>query len=116
MFAPLLGQFVPAVELKETDEKVIVRVEVPGVRKNDLDIDVTGNQVTIRGKRRSEKRARDPTYYHRESLYGVFSRVIRLPLEVVPDRAVAKLESGILTLILPKAEPPRNKFTRGSAQ
>ena len=106
---PTRAGFVPSVDLKETDEEFIITAEVPGVSKDELDVTITEDSVTLRGERREEKEHKEGDYHYRETSYGSFQRVIPLPGEVVADKAKAKLKDGVLTLVLPKAQPARSK-------
>ncbi|RMG96386.1 MAG: Hsp20/alpha crystallin family protein [Candidatus Dadabacteria bacterium] len=103
------GGFVPSVDLKETDKEFVLTAEVPGVSKDELDVTITEDSVTIRGERKAEKEEKNENYHYRETAYGSFQRVVPLPAEVVPDKAKAKLKDGVLTLTLPKAEPAKPK-------
>lgn len=112
MFTPTQSAFMPSVDLEESDEEYIVRAEVPGMRKNEIEVNITGTQVSIKGERKEEKKAKDTAFYRRETLYGAFSRTIELPAEIVPEKVAAKLENGMLTLTLPKAEPSKHKVVK----
>lgn len=112
MFAPTQAAFVPSVDLEETAEEFIVRAEVPGMRKDELDVNITASQVTIKGERKEESKAKDTVFYRREARYGSFSRTIEMPAEIVPEKVAAKLDSGMLTLTLPKAEPSKHKVVK----
>lgn len=112
MFAPTQTGFVPSLDLEETTDEFIVRAEVPGMRKDDLDVNITERQVTIKGERKEERKAKDTAFYRRETLYGAFSRTIDLPAGIVPEKVGAKLENGMLTLILPKAQPSKHKVIK----
>ena len=99
-----------AAETWETDASVIVRVEVPGMNKEDLDISVQGSVLRIRGeKRRAENEHHDGTWHLMERAYGRFERVITLPSHIAAARAETSYKDGILTVIFPKTEriPPR---------
>jgi len=90
----------PAVELKNTEEYVILRAEIPGVSGKDLDIQVTREAVAIAGERRYDNKAQDKGLFRTEFRYGKFHRVIPLPVAVVNDQVKAEFKDGILTLTL----------------
>lgn len=92
----------PKVEIVEQDEKVIVRAEVPGVDKNDLEILVTDATVTLKGKSADELKENKANYYCSEILHGTFCRKLALPHEVDADKAKASFKNGLLVLTLPK--------------
>jgi HSP20 family protein len=93
----------PAIDLFQTDDEVVVKASLPGVKPTDINISVTGDLLTIRGEAVEEKATKESTYHVRERRYGSFSRTIALPSGVVSDKATAEFENGILTLSLPKA-------------
>ena len=97
----------PAIELKNTEEYVILRVEIPGVSGKDLDIQVTREAVAIAGERRYDNKAQDKGLFCTEFRYGKFHRVIPLPVAVVNDQVKAEFKDGILTLTLPKVAQRR---------
>lgn len=101
----------PAVELKDTEENVILRVEVPGVEAKDLDIRVTREAVAIAGEHRYEQKV-ERGYVRSEFRYGNFQRVIALPVAVQNDKVQAEFKDGILTLTLPKVTEARHKVVK----
>ncbi len=94
--------FVPAAELSETDEKIEVRLELPGMNKEDLTVEVTADAVRVSGERKSETHSESLGVKRSEFRYGSFERVINLPKEVVNTEVQADYTNGILTLSLPK--------------
>lgn len=103
--------WVPAVEIKELPEALKVRALLPGVRQEDLDIQVTRESVLISGDYRSD--AEETKGYHRsEFTYGKFRRVVALPMPVDNTNVQASLEHGVLTLILPKAPEVINRVVK----
>ena len=99
----------PRVDVIERDREVLVRAEVPGVNKEDLEISVAERSVTIRGSTRHEQREESGDYHRREIAQGSFTRTVSLPAEVDPEKASARFENGILELTLPRAERARRK-------
>lgn len=102
----------PAIELKDTEDSVILRAEIPGVEGKDLDVQVTAKAVAIAGEHRYEKKAEDKGFYRTELRYGKFQRVIPLPVAVVNDQVQAQFKDGILTLTLPKVAEARNQVVK----
>lgn len=92
----------PRFEVKGTKEAYLFRADLPGVAEKDLAITVDGNRLTISGKRESEQRREDETYYAYERSYGSFSRSFTLPDDADLDRVEAELTSGVLNLSVPK--------------
>jgi HSP20 family protein len=102
----------PAIELRETDAELIVKAEVPGVEAKDLDVQVSGNAVSIAGEHRAEQRHTGKGYFHSELQYGQFQRIIPFPVAVQPDQVKAEFKDGLLTLTLPKAAPSAQSITQ----
>jgi HSP20 family protein len=99
--------WVPAIQLQDTPENLIFRALLPGVKRNDIDIHVTREAVSIAGERRYPPGAEDRGYFRSEWSYGKFHRVVSLPLPVQHERASENFCDGILTLTLPKSEEDR---------
>lgn len=95
------GTSIP-VEIHETDNTYLLAAELPGVRKEDIDISITGNQVTINAECKQEKLAEEAREWCSERSYGKFSRTVQLPLEIEEQNADAKYADGVLHLTLPK--------------
>ena len=98
-----------AVDMYETDDAVVVKSAIPGIKPEDIDISVTADTLTIRGETKSEEKVEEENYIHRERRYGSFCRSLAIPLPVVADKAEAEFEDGVLTLTLPKAEEIKPK-------
>lgn len=103
------GQYLPSVDLKETDAAYTLTADLPGISKDDLKVNITERSVTIEGERKEEKETSHKGYHLKESSHGAFRRVVALPDEVVADNAKATLKDGMLTLELPKAEQTKRK-------
>jgi len=101
--------FAPAVDISEDDNNVEVRCDLPGVKKDDIDISVSDNLLTIKGEKRDEKEEKEDSYYRRESWSGSFQRTVALPDSADPDKAKAEMKDGILTLTMPKREEKKRK-------
>lgn len=80
----------------------MVQSTVAGVKDADLDINITNESVTIRGKREKEKKIEDKDYFYEECYWGNFSRSIILPEEIDPEKSTAEVKNGILTIRMPK--------------
>lgn len=111
--------FVPAFEVKETKDAFIFKADVPGVEEKDIEVTLTGDRITVSGKRETEKREESDRFYAYERSYGSFSRAFTLPEGVNPDAVSAELKSGVLTLTLPKRpeiQPKRIKVGAGATE
>jgi len=103
------GWSTPAIDMYQTDDQVVVKATLPGIKPGDLDITVTGDVLTIRGEIKEEKEVKNASYHLRERRAGSFSRSLPLPVDVVADEAKAEFEHGVLTLTLPKSQESRPK-------
>lgn len=101
--------FVPAFEVKETKEAYVFKADVPGVKEKDIEVQMTGNRLTISGKREEEKRDEREQYYAYERTYGSFSRSFTLPEGVDGTKAMAEMKDGVLLLTLPKTPEAQPK-------
>jgi HSP20 family protein len=95
--------------LYEGDEAFTLKAELPGFSKDDVQVEMRENTLTLTGKRTRDSEAKDSRYHRVERVYGVFKRSIRLPAAVNADKAEAIFKDGVLTLTLPKAEPVKPK-------
>jgi HSP20 family protein len=97
------ARFIPDFDIKETKDGFVFKADVPGIKEKDLEITMTGNRLTISGKREAEKEEPADTYYARECSYGSFTRAFTLPEGTEGnDQIHAELNQGVLTLLLPK--------------
>jgi HSP20 family protein len=99
----------PAVDMYQTDDEIIIKAALPGIKADEVQISVTGEVLTIKGEVKQEEETKEKTYHIREQRWGAFERTIMLPTDVVADKAKADFEDGILTINLPKAEQVRPK-------
>ena len=100
---------VTAVDMYQTDKDVVVKVALPGVKQDDVDISITGDTLTVKGEVKSEKKVKQEDYFYQERRYGGFSRAIALPDGLETDKADANFEDGVLTLTIPKSEKIKPK-------
>ena len=102
---------IPAAELTQTDDALHLKLEVPGMKAEDLDIQVMVDRVAISGERKSETTSENSNT-RTEFNYGKFSRVIPLPVKIQNTKVTAQFKNGILNLTLPKSEAERNKVVK----
>jgi HSP20 family protein len=103
---------IPAAEMTETDDAVILKLEVPGMEAKDLDIQVTEDSVSISGERKFENHVDDKNKTRSEFYYGQFQRVIPLPVAIENTKVTADYKDGILHLTLPKLVEEKNKVVK----
>ncbi len=99
----------PAIDLYQTADEVVVKASLPGLKADDVQITITADVLTLRGEFKQEKERKDATYHIREHRSGLFERTLMLPTEVQGDKARAEFEDGVLTVTLPKAETVKPK-------
>jgi HSP20 family protein len=104
-----LQRTVPAIDVYEEKDAIVVKAEVSGMTKDDVQVSMSGDVVTIRGEKKQEEDVRDGEYYRHERSYGAFSRSVRLPTDVQADKATATFKNGVLELRLPKSEEAKRK-------
>jgi HSP20 family protein len=98
------GAWQPAVDVYEKENELRMKVELPGVRQKDIEIQVENDELTIKAERKTEDEKKDKQYYRRERRYGLFKRVFKLNRTVDAEKISAKYEDGVLELLLPKTE------------
>lgn len=106
--APFEGRL-PKVDVIDRDDEVVVRAELPGVDKKDLDVSVTENTVTIKGSTSREEKEEKGDYYRCEITRGAFTRTVALPGDVESSKVRAAFKDGVLELTLPKVEKSRRR-------
>ncbi len=104
---PMIEDNMPRMDIIERDDEVVVRAEMAGVDKKDLEVFVTDHSVTIKGQTKKEHKEEKGDYYRTEISQGAFARTSTLPCEVDGDKARAKFSDGILELTIPKLEASR---------
>ncbi len=98
------------VDVYQTPDDIVIRAHVAGVRPDDLDISITRDMITIKGKREEAREVKEDDYFYKELYWGSFSRTILLPQEIEVEEATANEKHGLLTLRLPKID--KQKQTR----
>ncbi len=111
-----LGAGALAVDMYETDQDVVIKSSMPGVKAEDLDITITGDTLTIKGETKTEEKVEKANYIRQERRYGAFCRSLTLPTTIVAEKAKAEFENGVLTLTLPKAEEVKPKTIKVKAK
>ncbi|MCE5313484.1 MAG: Hsp20/alpha crystallin family protein [Armatimonadota bacterium] len=104
MWTRELSEYTPEVDLRETDKELVLSATVPGMGKEDIDIDVTGDTITISGERKTEEEKPGERYHFRQQSYGSFCLSYSLPMEVKPEEVKAHYKNGVLEIMMPKAE------------
>lgn len=105
----LRGAWMPAVDIREGKDAIVVTAELPGIDAEDVDVSVQENVLTIRGERRREETREDETLHRVEREYGVFERSFSLPRSADPNKIQANYRDGVLSLTVPKREEAKPK-------
>lgn len=104
-----VNSWYPAADIIETKNDYTVKLEVPGIPKENINIEFQGNSLVVKGERKEEKEVNEEKYHRVERFYGSFSRSFMLPSDVAPDKIKATLTDGILELVIPKSEEKKAK-------
>jgi len=97
------------IDVYQTENDVVIKSTIAGVKPEDLDVAINNDMVTIKGERSSEEEISEENYYYQECYWGGFSRSVVLPVDVISEKAEASLKNGILTIRLPKASSNKAK-------
>jgi HSP20 family protein len=106
--APMAG-WLPALDVQEDKDSFSVRVELPGMKREDIEVSLQEDALVISGERKTETLHKDTEVHRQERFYGKFARVLTLPAAVAGDKVKAAYKDGILTVTLPKAEEAKPK-------
>lgn len=101
-----------SVDMFEEGDDLIIKAEIPGMKKDEISIDFSGNVVTISGEKKSEERTERKDYYRVERSFGSFSRKLRLPVEIQIDKTRASFKDGVLEIKMPKSEAEKQKVRK----
>ena len=105
----ILSGWTPALDLYEDKDNVYVRVEVPGMKKEDIELSLHNGSLSVSGERKGDETFKDAEVYREERFFGRFQRTVSLPTAVASDKVKAQYKDGILTVTLPKAEEAKPK-------
>jgi HSP20 family protein len=103
------GWSAPAIDMYQTDDEIVVKASLPGIKVDEVQINITGDVLTLKGEVKHEEESKDKAWHIREQRWGSFQRSVALPTNVVADKAKAEFENGILNITLPKAEEVKPK-------
>lgn len=103
------GTWVPAVDIFETNEAIVIKAELPGITSQDILLEVKDNTLTLKGEKKFEKEVKEENYHRVERSYGSFQRAFTLPGTIHQEKVKAKFKDGILEITLPKVEEAKPK-------
>ena len=113
---PEIEEITPTIDVFEEGDNVVVKAELPGMGKEDIDVKVTDDIIIISGEKKKEEKVEKKNYYRMERSYGSFTRSLRLPTEVQTEKAVAKFKEGVLEVRIPKTEEAKKKEKKVSIE
>ena len=103
------GWSAPAIDMYQTDDEIVVKAALPGIKPEDVQINITGEVLHIKAETKYEDEQKEKAWHMREQRWGAFERSVALPTDVVADKAKAEFENGVLVISLPKAEEVKPK-------
>ncbi len=103
------GEWAPSVDVYENEKMIVVKTELPGMAEGDIDVDIMGDTLTIKGEKKKEEEQKDRHYHRLERVYGSFHRSVTLPGEVVPEKVKASFKNGVLEIEVPKKKAAKPK-------
>jgi HSP20 family protein len=106
---PVEGSRMPAVDVYEEKDDIVIKAEVPGLSKEDISVQVTDATLTIKGEKKREEATDEDDYYCRERSFGSFTRAVDLPCEVKADQVKASFKNGVLEVRMPKTEEAKKR-------
>ena len=99
----------PAIDVYDSDNALLVKADIPGLKKDEIDVSIHDGTLTIKGEKKMENEVNEENYFRSERFYGSFTRSIQLPTEVERDKVTATYKDGVLELKLPKREEAKTK-------
>ena len=109
VITPKETALMPKIDIKDKKDRIEVSAELPGMKEEDIDVEVSEGIMTISGQKTQEKEEKEEGYYYKESHSGAFSRSFALPADVVADKASAEMEKGVLVVTIPKVAEKKAK-------
>jgi HSP20 family protein len=103
------AEWLPAVDVAETKNEIVVNVEIPGMDSKEFDISLSEGKLTVKGEKKQDRVEKEENYHLTERRYGTFSRSILLPQEVESDKISTSYKNGVLTVTLPKSDGAKKK-------
>jgi len=104
--------FSPDINLTETDEGFHLSADLPGLKKEDIEVEISEEIIVLKGERKEETKSSDECFYCHEASYGAFRREVPLPGRIIPEKSKANLKDGVLSIDLPKSEESKIKHVK----
>lgn len=106
---PMISTKAPSLDVFEEKDEIVVKADLPGMNKDEIEVTVTGDVVTIKGEKKKEEEVKEKDYYRRERSYGSFVRSVELPCDVKSEQIKANFKDGVLEVRMPKTEEAKKK-------
>jgi HSP20 family protein len=106
---PVAEEWLPPADIDETEDRVLIKAELPGIEEKDIELTLLVNMLTIRGEKKHEKEEKDENHCLGDRYYGSFRRTFQLPADIDPDKAEANFDKGVLKISIPKVEESKSK-------
>ena len=106
--------FAPALDVLEEKDGFLVKIDLPGLSKDDVSVTIQDNFLTVKGERKHDVETKEANFYHRERVHGTFARTLELPTRVDAGKVAANFRDGVLHVTLPKSEEAKPKETKVS--
>lgn len=106
---PLTGEWLPPADVTETEDRIFIKAELPGIEEKDIKLTLLGNMLTIRGEKKHENEEKGENHYLGDRYYGSFRRTFQLPSDIDADKAKAIFDKGVLKISVPKMEESKSK-------
>jgi HSP20 family protein len=106
---PLAAEWLPPADITETEDRVFIKAELPGIEDKDIELSLSGNMLTIRGEKKHAKEEKGENHYLGDRFYGSFRRTFQLPVDIEPDKTEATFDKGVLKISVPKVEESKSK-------
>jgi HSP20 family protein len=104
-----IGEWTPSVDVSETKNEVLVKAELPGLEAKDIEVNISGDLLNIKGEKKKEEEEKDEHHHYVERYYGTFERSLKLPFNVKTEKVEATFDKGVLKVKLPKTEEAKKK-------
>lgn len=111
-----MSDVIPSVDIFDDDGEIVMKAELPGMKKEDIDVTLTDSSITLSGEKKMENEIKKKDYYKWERSYGSFCRTFELPSEVVPGKVKSSFKDGILEVRMPKSEAAKSKEVKVKIQ
>jgi HSP20 family protein len=111
----IFGAWQPTVDIYDHDTEIVLQAELPGIKKEEVHVEVENNVLILRGEKKREEEVKKGEFFRTERVYGAFTRSFSLPATVDPEKIEAKFKEGVLTVRLPKVEKAKPRHIEISA-